>query len=169
MLTVKRPPATAGSQRLTGRDDAGATHPEAAGGAGTRPSRGGKANVPTSILIVDDEPIIRDVLARVLDLAGYQVRTAESGVQALSLLREQVSDLVMLDVRLPGADGWEILAEIRDQCPDLRVIMMSAVPDAERARAAGAADFLGKPYRREEVLAMIAAVLAGDAPGDRHE
>lgn len=101
------------------------------------------------VLIVDDEPDIRDMLSELLAADGYQVTTAVDGADALPCVIEQRPDLVLLDVDMPRLRGVEALVAILALSPTTRVIMMSGKADleeAKRALAAGAFDYVTKPF-----------------------
>jgi CheY-like chemotaxis protein len=103
-------------------------------------------------------------LAEILKAAGIAVRAATSGVRALEAMREKAPDLVLLDVEMPGQDGWEVAAALRadERTRGLRVVFVSAHDGSlERARAfrSGAADWLTKPFDEAEVLARVATHL----------
>ncbi|HXZ87820.1 MAG TPA: sigma-54 dependent transcriptional regulator [Candidatus Binataceae bacterium] len=107
------------------------------------------------LLIVDDEKNIRTSLAAFFGRHGYEVRTAESGQQALALLSEQDAlDLVLTDYRMAEMSGYELLKEIKGRDPDLMVILMTAYATVEGAVAAmkaGAYDYLTKPFSLDQV------------------
>jgi CheY-like chemotaxis protein len=118
----------------------------------------------TTILVVDDEPLIAMVLEAELGDAGYGVVTAANGRQGLERLSETPRpDLVLLDMMMPVMTGPEMLAVMAAD-PDLRrlpVIVLSSLPEATiRERAKGVAAILRKPYTADEVLGAIARVLA---------
>jgi len=97
------------------------------------------------ILVVDDEPSIRDVLAQVLGYEGYEVVTAGSGGEALANHRAHPYDLIILDVKMQGMDGMDTLQQLREQDPDVRVVMISghgSITTAVQAVKRGAFDFL---------------------------
>ncbi|MGH3073710.1 MAG: response regulator transcription factor, partial [Gaiellales bacterium] len=113
-----------------------------------------------NILVVEDEALITDFLRRGLEAEGYAVETAERGEDALACLPARPPDLVILDVMLPGMDGFEVLGAIRATDPDLPVIMLTArgeVADRVRGLDLGATDYLGKPFAFAELLARIRA------------
>ena len=118
-----------------------------------------------SILVVDDEPAIRDTLRMVLEYEGYEVATAGDGRAALAELDAGAADAVLLDIKMSGMDGLETLDRIvaREAAPP--VLMISGTATSQRpsnARAAGAADFLEKPLQRERVLVSVKNALSGN-------
>jgi DNA-binding NarL/FixJ family response regulator len=117
------------------------------------------------ILIVDDHPIVRAGLRRLLTAdAGFEVREAASGREALSLFREQQPTLVILDLNLPGIGGLEVLARLKAVSPDARVLVLSMHDDethVTRALRAGAAGYLTKNAPPEELLEAIGRVAEG--------
>jgi len=116
------------------------------------------------ILVVEDDAPIREVLVTTLRLSGYRVASAEDGNVALDVARAYKPELILMDLMLPGADGWELTSEIRDD-PLLGsppVIVLSArVREADRQRAfdAGAVHFLPKPCRAGDLLEVIRTFL----------
>jgi two-component system NtrC family response regulator len=111
-----------------------------------------------TILIIDDEPNYRLILSEIAKEEGYEVLTAESGVEAMPLIRETDLDLVITDMRMPGMDGMELLKEAKIFNPDLPVIMITAFGEVEKAVAAmqtGAFNYLTKPFKNEELLVSI--------------
>ena len=120
---------------------------------------------PGEILIVEDTPSSLKLLADLLTREGYAVRLAPDGELALWSAQSRPPELILLDVRMPGIDGFEVCRRLK-QMPDLRdvpVIFLSAQSDTDdkvRGFQAGAIDYIGKPYQPEEVLARTAAHLA---------
>lgn len=113
------------------------------------------------ILIVDDEPQIRRALRTALVGHGYDVEIAEDGESALTLLAARPADAVVLDLVMPGVDGFEVLRETRTWS-DVPIIVLSArgqEADKVRALDIGADDYLTKPFGMEELLARVRAVL----------
>jgi len=105
----------------------------------------------TSILVVDDEEPNRDILSRRLSKEGYAVTVADSGKEALDMLHLERYDLVLLDIMMPGIDGYEVLKRIRSEpvLHDTPVIMVTALGDEssiKRCLALGATDYVGKPF-----------------------
>jgi DNA-binding response OmpR family regulator len=116
---------------------------------------------PRRILVVDDEPHMVRAVRMYLEIHGYAVFGAHSGEQALDALREKLPDLVILDVLMPGLDGFEILQEIR-RLSSVPVIMLTARSEEDhkvRGLALGADDYVTKPFGQKELLARIQAVL----------
>jgi two-component system, OmpR family, response regulator len=115
-----------------------------------------------SLLVVEDEPAIADFLERGLSAEGYTVTTAADGVDGGRIARSGEVDLVILDLMLPGRDGTEVLAEIRQSRPQLPVIVLTARSEIDSKVGAldlGAADYVTKPFSFEELTARIRAHL----------
>ncbi|WP_194869523.1 sigma-54 dependent transcriptional regulator [Myxococcus sp. AB025B] len=115
-----------------------------------------------TVLLVDDDPAVAKVLGALLGQAGLATHTARNGTEALSLLERWPVDVVVSDVRMPGMDGMQLLAEMGRLWPDVPVILITAhgtVPLAVEAMKAGAADFVLKPFDREEILFTIRKAL----------
>jgi DNA-binding response OmpR family regulator len=128
-----------------------------------------------TIYIVDDESTIREVVRRYLELDGFAVVEAESGTQALKLLRDQPADLILLDIMLPGLDGFAVTRSLRHS-PDyaalslngeIPIIMLTSRGD-EADRIAGfelgVDDYVVKPFSPRELVARVKAVLRRAAP-----
>jgi two-component system nitrogen regulation response regulator NtrX len=112
-----------------------------------------------SILIVDDEKAIQTSLQGVLEDEGYRVAAVGTGSEALGRLAEEVPDLVLLDIWMPGMDGLEVLAEIKRLRPDLAVVLISGhgtIETAVKATKLGAYDFIEKPLSLEKTLLAVA-------------
>ncbi len=117
---------------------------------------------PATILVVDDEHLIRWSLEQQLRREGYGVLLAENGAEALQKAQGESPDLVLLDIRLPDADGLAILERLRDRAPDVLVIMITAhggVESAVRAMKLGAYDYIVKPFDPEELKLTIKKAL----------
>ena len=113
---------------------------------------------PSSVLVIDDEEIIREAFEALLTLEGYAVQTAETAQQGLHLLSEAAFDAVLLDIMLPDRNGLEVLDEIRRFDDELPVIMVTAKSTIENAIAAtkrGAFHFIAKPFQNDEVLLVL--------------
>jgi two-component system cell cycle response regulator len=116
---------------------------------------------PVSVLLVDDSETQRAMIARSLEKGGFKVTTAVNGLDCLSVLGELRPDIVLLDVVMPGIDGWETLDRIR-QTNGVPVIMLTArAEEIDRVRGlrAGADDYIGKPFQQDELEARIEAVM----------
>ncbi len=113
------------------------------------------------ILLVDDDEGLLKLVSLTLRGEGYQVYTASSGQKALQVILKKQIDLVILDVMMPGIDGWETCYRIR-QVSDVPIIMLtarSALPDRLQGLSTGADDYLAKPFNIEELLLRVQAVL----------
>ncbi len=118
-----------------------------------------------NILVVDDEDELRTLVRYELEQRGYQVSEAESGETALEILKSMRPRIVILDIRMPGISGLEVLETIRKDNLADKVIMLTGVDELKIARDSldlGANDFLTKPYDIRTLLACIDRVLKGD-------
>ncbi|MDQ6894936.1 MAG: sigma-54 dependent transcriptional regulator [Acidobacteriota bacterium] len=110
------------------------------------------------VLVVDDEEVIRDILATLLEREGWHVTTASNGTRALSAFEAEPHDVVLLDLMLPDRPGLEVLAEIRRRDPDAVVVIVTAYSSIEGAIEAmrlGAFHYIPKPFQNEEVLLTV--------------
>jgi two-component system OmpR family response regulator len=117
---------------------------------------------PAHLLVVDDEPMLLDMISDALRFAGYEVSVAGDGVEAGRAVRDHRPDLVVLDVNLPGDDGFLVARQLRSVVPDLAVLFLTARDDTEDLRAgfeAGGDDYLTKPFRLEELRLRVEAIL----------
>ena len=125
-----------------------------------------------NVLVVDDEPAVRESLRRALELEGYKVELAEDGEIALEKLDGTAEpDAVILDILMPGIDGLEVCRRIRASGNQIPVLMLTARAEVDSRVAgldAGADDYLSKPFALAELLARLRALLrrAGTDPGD---
>lgn len=111
-----------------------------------------------SILIVDDDGVMQETLSDVLKKRGYEVFSVGSGSGALSLIKKNIIDLILLDMRLPDIDGLEVLRRIKESDTEILVIMMTAFSDVQTAVSAmksGAYDYINKPFELEELKLLI--------------
>jgi DNA-binding NtrC family response regulator len=116
-----------------------------------------------SVLIIDDEAEIRESLQTLLEMEGYDVETAATGLQGLNRIGQRPFDLVLLDLALPDRNGMDILMDVHAQDPGLSVIMITAygtVENAVKAMQSGAANFIQKPWDNEKLLADVRAAVA---------
>jgi two-component system response regulator MprA len=114
------------------------------------------------LLVVDDDPSVREALALVLDLNGFDVTTAVDGRDAIRALAVAAPDAMILDVLMPGLDGLEVCRRIRatgDRTPVLMLTARAEVSERVAGLEAGADDYLAKPFVREELIARLRALL----------
>jgi DNA-binding response OmpR family regulator len=114
------------------------------------------------ILLIDDDPTLLDLLGQFLEEAGYQVFSAPNGTLGLKLAYNERPDLVLLDVMMPGMDGWEICARLREmtEVPIVMVTAKSSEADKLRGFRLGIDDYVTKPFSFAELVARVQAVLA---------
>lgn len=121
-----------------------------------------------SVLIVDDERDAVDALKVYLDGQDFKVRLAYSGSEGLKAVQEAKPDLVLLDLAMPGMDGWQALKLMKASIPDLRVVILTgSVPDRnleEQVKQAGAIGILTKPIQIDELTPKIRSFIAGGKP-----
>jgi len=125
-----------------------------------------------SILIVDDEPIQRESLMQMILLYGYQVETAESGEEAISMLQNYTFDLLLLDLNMPGMSGFDVIDYIVEHNVPSKVIVVSGDASFDSAKEAlkkGAHDFVKKPYAPDELLNTIKNAASKKALEDSHK
>jgi DNA-binding NtrC family response regulator len=111
-----------------------------------------------SILIVDDDGVMQETLSGVLRKRGYEIFSVGSGNEALSMIKKNVIDLILLDMRLPDIDGLEVLKKIKEFDTEILVIMMTAFSDVQTAVLAmksGAYDYINKPFELDELKLLI--------------
>jgi two-component system response regulator ResD len=120
-------------------------------------------HVRGSVLVVDDEPTIAEVVSRYLERAGYRTRVAYDGIQALELVAKQRPDLVVLDLMLPGVDGLEVMRRLREQDRERIALILLTAKGEESDRIIGlrlgADDYVVKPFSPAELVARVDAVL----------
>ena len=120
-----------------------------------------KTEQTVSILVIEDDAVMLQLIRRTFESQGYNIIIAADGVIGLALLREFDPDLVLLDIMMPGPDGYLTLERIR-QFSDVPVIMVSAkseVSSVQKAMDLGADDFVRKPFRPLELAALVEAKL----------
>ncbi len=118
----------------------------------------------TKILLVDDEPTISTLTRIMLENEGYKVTEVQDGAECLEILGKQSFDLILLDVRMPGEDGWEICKKIKadKKTLDIPVVMFtvrSSLEDVKRSKEAGAIFQINKPFASEELLGTVKKAL----------
>jgi DNA-binding NtrC family response regulator len=107
-----------------------------------------------NILLVDDDTGVRTVFSSILRKEGYRVTAVKNGYEAIKVIDEESFDLALVDLRMPGLDGIQVLEKIKSRRPQTRVIIYSAyglVEDAVEAMRKGAADYLNKPFSPNEL------------------
>jgi DNA-binding response OmpR family regulator len=116
-----------------------------------------------TVLVVDDEATVRFLLSRVLSHAGYAVDVATDGEAALERIHSSRPDLVVLDLMMPGLDGWGVLDQLRSSPDHPPVLVVSAHGDAEtpkRALAAGASGYMTKPFALKQLVDTCGRIIA---------
>ena len=116
-----------------------------------------------TVLLVDDEPDIRFTARFMLEPEGYSLLEASTGEQALELLGTTTPDAILLDIRLPGIQGWDVLDHVREHQPEVPVVMMSAHSSGDtmtRAMEEGSTAYLLKPFKQAELLRVLEDVTA---------
>jgi two-component system, OmpR family, response regulator MprA len=119
------------------------------------------------VLVVDDDRPVRDSLRRALHLHGYEVLLAADGMEAIRLVTSDAPDLVVLDVMMPGVDGFGVVRRLRQDGVDVPILLLTArdaVTDRVAGLTTGADDYLVKPFALEELVARIEALLRRAAP-----
>jgi len=131
----------------------------------------GERTAEARLLVVDDEPSIRELLTASLRFAGFEVHAAGDGAEALKLAEQQRPDLVVLDVMLPDMDGFTVTRKLRERGREMPVVFLTArdeTADKVTGLTVGGDDYVTKPFSLEEVVARIRAVLrrtgVGGAP-----
>ncbi|MBM7714472.1 response regulator [Siminovitchia sp. FSL H7-0308] len=110
------------------------------------------------VLIVDDQFGIRTLLNEVLQKEGYEIYQAANGLQALHVMKQHAPDLVLLDIKIPGMDGLEILKKMKEINPEIRVIIMTAYGELdmiEKTKKLGALAHFSKPFDIEEIRTAV--------------
>jgi DNA-binding response OmpR family regulator len=126
-----------------------------------------------SVLVVDDEPTIAEVVARYLERSGYRTQIATDGLQAVASAARHRPDLVVLDLMLPGLDGLEVMRRLRDQDRDRIAVILLTAKGEESDRVIGlrlgADDYVVKPFSPAELVARVDAVLRRIDTSPEHE
>lgn len=114
-----------------------------------------------SVLVVDDDPAIRRIVAEILSLEEYAVETAPNGAEALRAVEQERPELVLLDMRMPVLDGWGFVQALRDREIEVPILVMTAAQDsAHWAAEVGAAGYLAKPFEMSELLDAVERLCA---------
>jgi len=123
-----------------------------------------------SVLVVDDDTHILRMLQRMLELEGYQVLTASSGVAALDIFDEKTPELVLLDIMLPDIDGYTVCQNIHEfsQIPIIMITAKDSDEEKVQGLDAGADDYVTKPFSANELVARVRAVLRRTRLWDKH-
>ncbi len=125
----------------------------------------------TSILVIDDEEIIRGLFKEALEIQGHRVMTAKDGAEGLKMAKQWDFDLVFLDLKMPGMDGAELFRQIKTMKPDLLVVIITAYPESDimaRALAYGPFGIIKKPFSELEIVTAVNSVFQlGKASGKR--
>ncbi|NKB47761.1 MAG: response regulator [Alphaproteobacteria bacterium] len=131
---------------------------------GTPVSRGtgGRGNL---VLVIDDDVTVRSLMERHLSKDGVEVRTAKDGAEGLKLARELNPAVITLDVLMPGADGWEVLRELKADSvlAEIPVVMCTILDDKNKGYALGAADYMNKPVNRDNLRSVLGRYLSSTA------
>ena len=115
------------------------------------------------LLVIDEDPAVRQVMERLAAREGYKLVTAGTGEEGLKLAREKKPDVITLEVVMPGIDGWTVLKNLKadPQLSGIPVVMVSISDDRDRGLAMGAADYLVKPVDRDRLAGILAAYRTG--------
>jgi CheY-like chemotaxis protein len=115
-----------------------------------------RAATSDTILVVDDDRAIREILADVLGLEGYPVVTAVNGAEALAQVEHAPPRLILLDMRMPVMDGWAFARALRERGLELPIVVMTAAQNARAwSREVGADHFLAKPFELDDLIALV--------------
>ena len=109
----------------------------------------------SSVLIVDDEEVVRRAHLRSLEDTGCLARVAEDGNEAIRVMEQEPADVVLLDLRMPGLDGMDVLKTIKSRWPDSEVVVITGYPTIESAKEAvrlGACNYIAKPVAPDDVI-----------------
>ncbi|MFP5213730.1 MAG: sigma-54-dependent transcriptional regulator [Acidobacteriota bacterium] len=123
---------------------------------------------PLQILVVDDEPSVRSGVSRIVERMGFKAHPAVDGKQALDIMAEIPCEAVLLDIKMPGMSGLEVLQRIRESYPKTKVIMITGHPEIETAiecMKLGAMDYLVKPFRVDDLEALLLTGLKEEEAG----
>lgn len=111
-----------------------------------------------SVLVVDDEEMMRNLLDKILSREGYRILTAEDGVHALEMIEKEDIDLIISDMKMPRMTGFELLKHVKQQHPNIGVIIMTAYGDTYTVKDAlllGADEYITKPFKSYEISLVV--------------
>ncbi len=123
---------------------------------------------PLRVLIVDDEEELVSALVERLNLRGFEAQGVTAGTEALDFLGQNPCDVVLLDVKMPGLGGLEVIRRIKDMKPRLEVVLLTghgSVKSVEDGMALGAFDYLMKPVKIDNLVRILTAAAVGKRPG----
>jgi DNA-binding response OmpR family regulator len=122
-----------------------------------------------AILIIEDTEAVRGLFRAILEQAGHMVREASHGMEGIRLFHQAPTDLVITDIYMPEDDGLEVIRQLRQECPVLKILAVSGRTGQNEiltaAKLLGADDILAKPVRVEELLTAVANLLGSAGPG----
>lgn len=124
--------------------------------------RRGSVGVKASILVIDDDKIIRKLFKRVLEELGHEVVDSETSFEGLELVKQRNFDLIFIDLKMPGMDGATLFREIRNIKPEIPVIIITGYPDSEimkRALAQGPFGLMNKPFGESDIITSLNSFL----------
>ena len=111
-----------------------------------------------SILVVDDEEMMRNLLEKILGREGYKIKTAEDGIAALEMLKSEPVDIIISDMKMPRMNGFELLKAVKKELPGIVVIIMTAYGDTYTVKDAlllGADEYITKPFKSYEISLIV--------------
>ena len=129
-------------------------------------------NKPPCILIVDDDPSVRNLIGRFLEAGGYRFRKASDGAQGLAYLEDKIVDLILLDLKMPGINGPEFLHRLRETGRHLPIVVITGYPDSDLMADAmryGPIMLVTKPIEREQLLQAVRTTLDGALKTRNHK
>ena len=123
-----------------------------------------KKDGKSTILVIDDDPTIRDLMTRHLEKNNFSVLQALDGAQGIKMAREYKPDAITLDILMPEMDGWSVLRTLKadKQVSDIPVVMASIIDEKKKGFSLGAADYLSKPVERDRLIGSISKLLGGN-------
>ncbi|MBI4494744.1 MAG: response regulator [Chloroflexi bacterium] len=132
-----------------------------------QPAAEASPDTATAVLVIDDDPTVRDLMTRFLSKEGYRVATAANGQEGLQRAKSLRPSAITLDVMMPVMDGWAVLSALKadPDLADIPVVMLSMVDEKNMGYALGASDYLTKPIERDRLAATLRRYRRGEAPG----